>query len=112
MYHLLTVVDGNQQAQAFATMSEAVAYILRHPQATFTIYAAREIYRETCKRLIDQENREDYDSIYHYGTMKSSITSWGDLNDFDDMIEDSEERIRKRKRECEQRLSYGGEQKE
>ena len=105
MEHLLTVVDGNQQAQAFAKISEAVAYIMRYPQATFTVYASREIYRETCKRLIDQENRGDYDSIYNYRMMKGSVTSWGDMNDINDMIEEAGERIRKR----EPRLSYGGE---
>ena len=105
MEHLLTVVDGNQQAQAFALISEAVAYIMRYPQATFTVYASREIYRETCKRLIDQENRGDYDSIYNYRMMKGSVTSWGDMNDINDMIEEAGERIRKR----EPRLSYGGE---
>ena len=107
MYHLLTVVDGNQQAQAFATISAAVAYVMRYPQATFTVYASREIYRETCKRLLDQENHEDYDSIYNYRMMKGSVTSWGDIDDLNDMIDVVEERIRKR----EQRLSYGGEKK-
>jgi len=68
---------------------------------------AREIYRETCKRLIDQENRGDYDSIWNYRLMKGSVSSWGDIDDLNDMIEVVEERIHKR----EQRLSYGGEKK-
>ena len=80
---------------------------MRHPQATFAVYAPRDVYVTIRKQVFERENREDYDSIYNYGTMKGSVTSWGDINDFDDMIEAIEERIRKR----EQRLSYGGEKK-
>ena len=86
MEHLLTVVDDNQQAQAFAAISAAVAYVMRYPQTAFTVYAPRDVYTETCKRVMEQENHEDYNSIYNYGTMKGSGSSWGDINDFDDMI--------------------------
>ena len=82
----ITVVDGNQQAQTFAAISEAVAYILRYPQAIFSIYAPRDMYVTIRKQVFERENREDYNSIYNYGTMKGSGSSWGDINDFDDMI--------------------------
>ena len=103
----ITVVDGNQQAQAFAAIAEAVAHILRYPQATFTIFAPREAYDAIRKQVFERENHEDYDSIWNYRMMKGSVTSWGDIDDLNDMIDVVEERIRKR----EQRLSYGGEKK-
>ena len=108
MEHLLTIVDSNQQAQTFAALDEAVAYILRQPQATFTIYAPRDVYAAIRKQAIEQENRVDDDSIWNYRMMKGSVTSWGDIDDLNDMIDAVEERIRKRER----RLSYGGEKKE
>lgn len=107
MEHLLTIVDSNQQAQTFAAIGEAVTYILRHPQAMFTIYAPRDVYAAIRKQVFERENREDRDSIYNYRMMKGSVTSWGDIDDLNDMIDVVEERIRKR----EQRLSYGGEKK-
>ncbi|GAK54719.1 hypothetical protein U14_06007 [Candidatus Moduliflexus flocculans] len=100
----ITVVDSNQQAQTFAAISEAVAYVMRYPQAAFTVYAPRDVYTETCKRVLDQENREDYESIFNLRMKKMAITCWSDLDDFNDMIDVVEERISKRK----QRLSYGG----
>lgn len=108
MYHLLTVVDGNQQAQTFAAISEAVAYVMRYPQAMFTVYAPRDVYTETCKRVMEQENHDDYQSIWNYRMMKGSVSSWGDIDDLNDMIDVVEERIHTRQ----QRLSYGGETKE
>lgn len=104
----ITLIDSNQQAQTFATLDEAVAYILRHPQATFTIYAPHDVYAAIRKQAIEQENRADDDSIWNYRMMKGSVTSWGDIDDLNDMIDVVEERIRKR----EQRLNYGGEKKE
>ena len=104
----ITVIDGEQQTQTFAAISEAVAYILRSPQATFTIFAPREVYDAIRKQVFERENRGDYDSIYNYRMMKGSVTSWGDIDDLNDMIEVVEERIHKR----EQRLSYGGEKKD
>ena len=103
----ITVVDGNQQAQAFAAIDEAVAYILRFPQATFMIYAPRDVHDTICKRVLDQENHEDYDSLLNLHMKKMALTCWSDLDDFNDMIDVVEERIRTRK----QRLSYGGEKK-
>ena len=41
----ITVVDGNQQAQTFTAMSEAVTYILRYPQATFTVCAPHDMMK-------------------------------------------------------------------
>ena len=104
MEHLLTVVDDNQQAQAFAAISAAVAYVMRYPQAAFTVYAPRDVYTETCKRVLEQENHEDYDSLLNLHMKKMALTCWSDLDDFNDMIDVVEERIRTRK----QRLSYGG----
>ena len=101
----ITVADGNQQAQTFAAIGEAVAHILRYPQATFTISAPREAYDAIRKQVLDQENHEDYESIWNYRMMKGSVSSWGDIDDLNDMIEVVEERIKNR----EQRLSYGGE---
>ena len=100
----ITIVDGNQQAQTFATIGEAVAYVMRYPQATFTVYAPRDVYDALCKRVLDQENHEDYESLVNLHTKKMAITSWSDLDDFNDMIDVAEERIHTRK----QRLSYGG----
>ena len=104
----ITVVDHNQQAQTFAALDEAVAYILCYPQATFTMYAPREAYDAIRKQVFERENHEDYDSIWNYRLMKGSVTSWSDIDDLNDMIDVVEERIHKR----EQRLSYGGEKKE
>ena len=101
----ITVIDGNQQAQTFAAISEAVAHILRYPQATFTISAPREAYDAIRKQVLDQENHEDYESIWNYRMMKGSVSSWGDIDDLNDMIDVVYARIRER----EQRLSYGGE---
>lgn len=100
----ITVVDGNQQAQTFVAIAEAVAHILRYPQATFTIFAPREAYDAIRKQVFERENHEDYDSIWNYRLMKGSVTSWSDIDDLNDMIDVVEERIHKR----EQRLSYGG----
>ncbi|GAK54724.1 hypothetical protein U14_06012 [Candidatus Moduliflexus flocculans] len=41
----ITIVDGNQQAQTFAAIGEAVIYILRYPQATFTVCAPRDMMK-------------------------------------------------------------------
>lgn len=104
----ITVIDGNRQAQSFAALDAAVAHITHAPHETFTIYAPRDVYAAIRKQVVEQANREDYDSIYNYRMMKGSVTSWGDIDDLNDMIDAVEERIRKRER----RLSYDGEKKE
>ncbi len=104
----ITLLDGNQQTQTFTAIDDAIACITHEPQATFTIYAPRNVYDAIAQQVFKQENREDYESLWGYHMKKMAITSWSDLDDFDDMIDVVEERIRKRK----QRLNYGGETSE
>lgn len=102
---LITVCDDKQQRQTFAAIDDAVTYITRAPHATFRIYAPRNVYDAIAKQVFDQENSEDYASIWHYKLQKGSVTSWSDIDDLNDMIDHVEERLSKRK----QRLIYGGE---
>ncbi|MDY0093722.1 MAG: hypothetical protein RBT80_13590 [Candidatus Vecturithrix sp.] len=101
----ITLLDGNQQTQTFAALDDAIACITHEPRTTFTIYAPRNVYDAIAKQVFDQENREDYESIWGYRMKKMAMTCWSDLDDFNDLIDAAEERIRKRK----QRLNYGGE---
>jgi hypothetical protein len=101
----ILLVDENGHRHTFKTVQSTAQHIRQHKNGWFTVYTAADVFAKIKALTVDIEDAEDHEAIQGYRAWKSEASSWGDVDDLNDMMDSARARIRARAK----RLVFGGE---